>query len=201
MLPSVIYDSELPSVREALERAGRMGAKYALIQNIAQLDIVRDAGLIPQGDFRLNVANSASAASYEELGVDSLVLSPELTLPRMRDIGGAAAAIVYGRVPLMVTDKCVAREISDCETCKSGRATLVDRKSVSFPVLPDNAHRSIIFNSVPIYMADKQDELERAGIFSHRFIFSTETPKEVDGVIDAYKRALPPKCAARRIVK
>jgi hypothetical protein len=36
-------------------------------------------------------------------------------------IGGESFGVVYGRTPLMVTEKCVGREISDCDSCRGGR--------------------------------------------------------------------------------
>jgi len=38
-------------------------------------------------------------------------VSAELTLPQIRDLEGAKAAIVYGRIPLMTLEKCVICEL------------------------------------------------------------------------------------------
>jgi hypothetical protein len=57
---------------------------------------------------------------------------------------------------------------------------------VHFPVLRLPEHRNVIYNSLPTYMADEQDKLTRAGILAWHFIFSTESPREVDEVISAY---------------
>ena len=199
LLPAVIYDSERGNILKMLKNAKQNGAEHALVSNIGHLELVREAGLTPHGDLRLNVTNNETARQLEELGLSDFVLSPELSLSQMRDIGGRSFCTVYGRIPLMVTEKCVAREISDCQTCKTGKVRLVDRKNAEFPVLKDISHRSVIFNSVPTYMADRRDELDRAGITMRHFIFSDESASEVDDVIERYEKGLPLDRASRRM--
>ncbi len=199
MLPAVIYDSELDTIKRQLRSAKEIGAEHALVGNLGHLDLALEAGLIPHGDLRLNVSNNGSMATLEELGFADAILSPELTLAKMRDIGGKSIAVVYGRLPLMVTEKCIGKEIADCETCKSGKLRLVDRKSAEFPVMKDAAHRSIIFNSVPTYMADRENELRSANITMRHFIFTTESKKEVDEVISKHKKGLALGKPQRRI--
>ena len=190
LLPSVIFDTEADKVEDMLRAAKEKGARHTLVGNIGHIDLVLRAGLIPHGDMRLNVSNRDSMRELERIGFEDIVLSPELTLPRMRDIGGRSSAIVYGRIPLMVTEKCVGKEIANCDACRSGKVTLVDRKNISFPVFREWQHRSIIFNSVPFFMADKQDELRRYGISMRHFIFSDESAAEVDRVIECYEKGL-----------
>ncbi|MBQ8140320.1 MAG: U32 family peptidase [Clostridia bacterium] len=185
-LPAVVFDSEYDEVRSMLKAAKERGAKHALAGNVGHIDLVIEAGLIPHGDFRLNVSNNYSMRECERLGFEDVILSPELTLPRIRDIGGRSLAVVYGRISLMVTEKCVGKEISDCKSCADGKIALVDRKNVSFPVFREWKHRSIIFNSLPVFMADRQSELERANVSMRHFIFSDESPSEVDYIIDCY---------------
>ena len=194
ILPPVIFDSEKAKVRQMLLSARERGCHHLLVANIGHLLIAENMGFELHGDIRLNVYNNATSAVCEELGLEDVLLSPELTLPQMRDIGGATGACVYGRLPLMITEKCVSPELDakgGCDSCKQGRATLVDRRGVSFPVLRTFEHRSLIFNSVPLYMADKSELLDRNGIAMQHFIFTTESSREVDDVIEAYLRHSP----------
>jgi hypothetical protein len=92
----------------------------------------------------------------------------------------------------MLTEKCVGKECGGCEKCESGRSILRDRRGVEFPVLKAFEHRSIIFNSVPVYMADREKDLVSAGIESRHFLFTTETATEVKAVIEAYKKGTVP---------
>ncbi len=199
VLPSVIFDSERERVVAELENAVKKGAKYALVGNLGHLSMALCAGLTPVGDFRLNAFNGESAAMLEGLGFESYILSPELTLPQIRDIGGASSVITYGRLPLMLLEKCVIKEVASCEECEKGRATLKDRKGVVFPVLREREHRNIIYNSLPTYMGDRKNALDRSGITDMHFIFSVEGGREVDEVISAFERGESLKNAVRRI--
>jgi len=185
VLPPVIFDSDSKTVAQMLSDAAVRGAKYALVGNLGHLELVRRAGLVPIGDYRLNMTNNESVALTEKLELESVILSPELTLPQIRDIGGSSEVIVYGRIPLMTLEKCVIREIADCKACAKGHVMLRDRRGVSFPVVREWEHRNVVYNSLPTSMTDREDELRRAGISARHFLFSTESPREVDAVIRA----------------
>lgn len=193
VLPPVIFDGDSARVCEALQLAKQRGARYALVGNAGHLPFAVDAGLIPCGDLRLNITNRESARFWESRGMEFCVLSPELTLPQLRDIGGNTAAIVYGRIPLMLLEKCVGKELTDCAACTAGHTVLVDRRGVRFPVLREWEHRSLIVNSLPTCMSDRADQLARAGLTAWHFLFTVEAPREVDAVIHAFRSgsALP----------
>ncbi len=197
LLPAVILDTERAEAEALLRRAVGLGARYALVGNGGHPEMARACGLEVRGDFRLNVTNKAAAAVWRQVGIEDLILSPELSLARLRDIGGRA--IVYGRIPLMVTEKCVGRELGGCEACRRGETVLTDRRRTQFPVLREWQHRSLILNSVPVYMADREEELARYGIRSRHFLFTDETREEIRQILSAYRRHLPPSGNVRRI--
>ena len=129
------------------------------------------------------------------MGVEHIILSPELTLPKVRDIGGGV--ITYGRIPLMITERCFVKENYGCEKC--GRAMLVDRKGEKFPIQPEFGHRNLIFNSLPTYMGDRKNELMSYGVLSHHFIFSVESGREILRIINADEESLPINDRTRRV--
>ena len=196
LMPAVIFDSERKAVEKMLLIAIDMGATHVLVGNIGHFDIVRKiAGerVEIHADYRMNITNSSSAKRIEEICDGDMIVSPELTLPQIRDIGGDRLAVVYGKIPLMTVEKCVIREISSCEECRNKRwAYLVDRRGMRFAVCREWEHRSIIFNSVPVYMADKKDQLLKYKIVGEHYIFTDETKKEAEAVIRAYKEGHSP---------
>ncbi len=200
-LPPVIFDSERERVESLLKRAVSLGARHALVGNLGHLDLALAHGLVPHGDLRLNIANRASAAVVESLGFSDFILSPELSLPKIRDIGGASAVVVYGRLPLMILEKCVGKELGGCEKCESGEAALVDRRGVRFPVLREWEHRSLVCNSLPTGLSDRGDELRAAGVTGQHFLFTTESREVCATVIEAYKSGKPLPFAVRRLPK
>lgn len=193
ILPPVIFDSELSKIEKMLEDAKKKGAKYALVGNLGALELAKKHEFEVHGDFRFNVYNSESVAKLESLGIKNIILSPELTLPQIRSIKGNVAVTVYGRIPLMLLEKCVASEMNTCAECQKGQARITDRKGVSFPVLREMEHRNVIYNSNPTYMADRESDLLRAGVQNRHFIFSTESADDVDYIISCHKNYTPAK--------
>ena len=181
-MPPVVFEGEVEAVMSMLKKARARGIVDCLVGNIGHIDMVREAGLIPIPDFRLNVMNNRTRLVYERLGLKATTLSPELTLGEAGRIGGRV--LVYGRIPLMLTERCFIRDSFGCDGCNI--SSLTDRRGAEFPMMREFEHRNIIFNSAVTYMGDKPEELTRVK-FKH-FIFSVETPKELSRVVDAYKR-------------
>ena len=194
-LPPVIFDGEEPEIGLLLEKAAARGARYALVGNPGQVRLAREAGYRVIGDFRLNILNSHAAAYWRAHGVEDAVLSPELTPAGMRDIGGRA--IVWGRIPLMLTERCYMKPLGGCGKC--GEVPLTDRRGAVFPLLRVPPHRNLILNSVPTYLGDRR-ELIPADVREH-FLFTCETPAECRRIIHAYRGGEPLPFEVRRFPK
>jgi len=198
-VPPVIFDHEKEQIKAELQKAKEAGATHALVGNIGHLALVKEVGLIPHADFRLNVTNTESLHALLALGFTDAILSPELTLPQIRDIRGARDVIVYGRIPLMLLEKCAGKEVGSCQKCEQGQNALVDRRRERFPNLQLPPHRNILLNSRPTVMSDRRADLARADIRAGHYIFTLESPAEVDRVIAAYQNGAPLQGPARRI--
>jgi len=185
-LPPVITDEEIPAIEQQLDAAFEKGARHALVGNIGHLELARRHGFILHGDFRLNIYNLHAQRFWEQQGMVDTILSPELTLPQIRDIGGEKAVVCYGRLPVMLLEK------------KVGPMVLRDRTGAEFPIIRCG-ERDILLNSVPVYMADKQDLIEKSGGYRKHFLFTNETRRDAAAVMDCYRRKLQPKGQTRRI--
>ncbi len=196
-LPPVIMESELGEVEEMLIAARARGITEALVGNIGHIPLLRKHGFYLVPDFRLNICNSYARTVVSEVCDDVPMLSPELTAREAADIGGRA--IVYGRIPLMLTERCFIKENFGCARCD--KAELVDRRGASFPIMREWRHRNVIFNSAVTYVADKPALVSRLP-YRH-YIFSTESAHEIDKVISAEKKSapLPLSVPMRRIGK
>jgi putative protease len=208
VIPPVVFDGEWGSVADDLKKAAERGAKHALVGNVGHLPLALGAGLLPHGDLRLNVMNEGSLAVLLQMGFADVILSPELSLPQLRDVRGAAEAVVYGRVPLMLLEKCAGREVGSCAACAEGCNQYTDRRGEKFPVFRVGAmtnakgetnHRNVLYNCRPTVMSDRGRDLLRAGIRGGHYIFSTESAAEVDRVISAYRDGTPLGDKIRRI--
>ncbi|MBE6672316.1 MAG: U32 family peptidase [Ruminococcaceae bacterium] len=185
VLPPVITDKEREAVKAALLSAKAEGAVHALVGNVGHFALARECGFVIHGDFRLNINNSRCAEEIAGHCAD-FILSPELILPQIRDIGGEKSVIVYGRTPLMLLEKPV------------GAPQLRDRKGVIFPILQEGG-RDLVFNCIPTYMADRKDQLKAAGVRNLHFIFTVEGKRESEAILEAYEKGLATKKEVRRI--
>ena len=193
VLPPVIFPEDSEKIRDLLRIAAEKGIKHVLVGNIGHVYLLEGFDFVLHGDYRLNVANDATVLALEQLGFADVIASAEMSMARLRDLGGATAAIVYGRVPLMTLERCINKQAGGCAACTEGRAELVDRRGVRFPVIREYGHRNLVLNSLPTGMSDKVRMLEDNGIASQHFLFTVESAKEVESVISAYKmgKALP----------
>lgn len=186
-IPPVVTDSELSQVRDRLTELCALGVGGVMVGNLGHIALARSMGLRMYGGFRLNIINSRSLSVYRSLGVVDPVLSPELTLPQARDVGGGV--VVCGRIPLMLTERCFIRDGFGCEKC--GCASLCDRKGEKFPMMREWGHRNIIFNSAITYVGDKKSELSRNSIFHRHFIIGRESPREAAELVRSYFSGAP----------
>lgn len=178
-IPAVVMERELPEVEKMLADAKKQGIMYATVDNIGHFSLARKYNFSIFGGARLNTLNRESAEAYRALGAVALVLSHELSLSQARDIGGGVT--VYGRIPLMITERCFIKENFGCDKC--GKAELSDRTGAGFPMARTFSHRNIIYNSVTTYMLDRLDELSAAGLNHRHFIISGESAKTAKSVI------------------
>ena len=90
--------------------------------------LARRARMKVRGDFGLNLYNSWALATAAQTGLLSVTASFELRLSQIRDLAKCADTemIVYGRLPLMVSDQCVIKQSAGRCTCQTP-AQLSDR--------------------------------------------------------------------------
>ena len=190
VLPRVILDGEVDAVLETLDAAHAQGVRLALCGNLGHISLARSRGFAACGDFGLNLFNSRAMNMARSLDLESAAVSFELTLPRIRDISKPLPTelLVYGRLPLMLTENCLIKNRTGRCACQAGPMKLVDRKGEEFRVLPDqDTCRSMIYNGKKLYLLDKLPELRNLGLWAMRVQFTTENPMEVDGVISALR--------------
>ena len=190
ILPRVLWDREVPEVERALAELKRSGARSLLVGNLGGISLAERVGLPARGDFGLEVYNSQCAGAYREMGLQSATLSFEQRLSRVRDQKKPLPSelIVYGRLPLMITENCIykARD-GKCRRGCEARQGILDRKKARFPVLRAWGCRNEIFNGVPLWLADRRQELERCGLWALRLNFVLEKPEDCVRIFDAYR--------------
>ena len=166
---------------------GENGVQEALVGNMGHIFFARRAGMRVRGDFGLNVFNSFTEEVLQQAGLVSATASFELRVAQIRDLAKSidTEMIVYGRLPCMITEQCIIRNSAGRCNC-SVPNNLADRRGALFPVLPAFGHRNQIFNAHKLYLADKHEDYETAGLWGVRLMFTTETPRECVAVTQSY---------------
>lgn len=187
VLPRIITDSELVKVSLLLKQVRDLGVREALIGNIGHIKLVRMAGFAVRADFGLNLFNSYSMGVMQEMGFLSATASFELRLSQIRDMIKPldTELIVYGRLPLMISDQCAVKNTYDKCMCEKG-IMLSDRKGSRFPVIREFGCRNVILNAHRLYLADKHTVYEQIGLWGVRLMFTTESPRECEDITESY---------------
>ena len=188
VLPRVWRDGDEAGFRKILETTPSLSA--VTVGNAGHMAIVEGLPLAKRGDFGLNVFNSRAVAFWQGQGLDSVTLSFELRHQQVREIRKylPCEAIVYGRLPLMITENCMIGNAGGCRGDKrlcQGDNYLTDRTGARFPLLGQYGCRCEVENSRVLFLADKP-EWRQAGLAYARLRFTTETPEQCDAVLRQY---------------
>jgi len=194
VLPRVATDRDMPQLRQDMLNVKALGVREVLVGNVGLILPARECGLKARGDFGLNLYNSGSVNCARDLQLRSACLSFEMTLPQIRDVSKAVPCelLVYGRLPLMITENCLIQGRTGQCTCRTGATKLTDKTGAEFPVMKDgNTCRSVLLNGKKLYWLDRQEDLSRLGLWATRLLFTTENPGEVDRILTACRNPIP----------
>ena len=192
-LPPVALSDE--ETEKALGAAREAGIKYVSANTLSQLDAAKEAGFEVTATQRFNVTSSAAAEEIFHLGADRVTASVELSSAAISHLRVPVGAVVYGRFPLMMTERCILTDRCGGEGClmkESAPVYLTDRKGAKMPAVPIPGCRTLIFNANPTWCADRPDTVKKANLTHTVFLFTTESPQQVDRVAAAYENGEAP---------
>ena len=201
LLPRIYRTQDEPILRALLEDGVKKGVTGVSIANLGHLSLVRGLDITLHGDWALNVYNSAALSFWKKEGLSSACASFELRDAQLRDLSKClpCEAIVYGRLPLMVTENCLNANESGCRYFKERPASvptdgtcasapeLTDRRGEHFPVLRAWGCRSEIENGKFLYLADKARDWQSLGLRYACLRFTTESPEDCVRMLRAYQ--------------
>ncbi|MEG1999907.1 MAG: U32 family peptidase [Evtepia sp.] len=175
-LPRIAWDREFSTLGRELRIAKDCGAISALVGNWGLLHIAKQYGFRLRGDYGLEFFNSLTGRELERFGFVSATASFELKFAQIRDLEKPiqTEAIVYGRLPLMISENPIE--------------TLRDRLGEIFPARTVWGGRSELLNSKTLFLADKKQDYETIGLWGARFLFSEETAEDCIKVLEEYKQ-------------
>ena len=179
VLPRIINDTQMKEVHSTLQRLFDYGVNEALVGNLGHVMLAREAGMKLRADFGMNAFNSYTMEMLSQMGFLSATASFELRLSQIKDMAKPldTELIIYGRLPLMVSEQCIIKESSGRCTCQTP-AQMSDRMGSVFPVVKEYGCRNVVYNAHKLYLADKKEDLYSAGLWGLRMMFTTESARE-----------------------
>ncbi len=182
-IPTIITLEDAPRIKELIKKAKENGTTEFFCQSLDAIAMAKGDGARIIAGFSVNCSNFEAADECGKIGADEVILSCEIpfseTIKISEKTSVSCGAVIYGRMPLMITRHCVMRN-KKCGVCKG---EITDRMGISFPIRKDGeACRNVIYNSRPLYLADKGFKNEK--LKSALVYFSVESPMECRKIID-----------------
>ncbi len=183
--PSIIHENDFESVVNKVKSLLEMNFYGILVNNIALIQPLKNYRIL--GGFRLNIFNSYGLEFYKNQGLIAAELSPELNLRQLTSIKKSihTQIMVYGRLPLMITENCVVKNGDKCPC--DGNNYITDRMGMKFPVIKDgNSCRNVILNCKKTFLGFDMDKVCDTNVRSFRIYFTDETPQECIKICDSF---------------
>lgn len=183
-----VYARVIPAVYDFLPKEIKTDTVVA--GSIGAAEYAKSLGKKVIADYSMNIFNSVSASMF-----DKAVLSCELKMDMCAKISQYCQTeiVAYGYLPVMISRNCIIRNRGKCDKdCHNCRKSIYikDRKGARFKV-KSNGFSNIIYNSVPIFMADKKDDITKTGTSGIRLMFTSETPEECLRIYKMYSGEAP----------
>lgn len=176
------------TIRQRLRIFKEKGFTAAVCGNLSAVQIAKEEGFNIIAGTGLNVLNSESAAAVSAMGAERVILSNEITVKDAAGLNSPVPTgiVAYGNIPLMLFKNCPLKNGRECAKCDK-KGSISDRKNTEFPVRCRMGYSELL-NSVPIWLADRREEL-KAVDFTILY-FTNESAKCANEVINAYKNGI-----------
>ena len=187
-LPSVACgEEECAELRTMLSEVRESGVNEALTGNLGLALIASQEDYALRGDLDLAVMNSYALRALGVSGFISATLSPELSLAQIAAMSKPipAEAVIYGRLPAMISETCLIKESAGRCSCTTP-AQMADTHGGVWPVTKHYGCRNTVWMAKKLWLEDLTEEWIRCGLWAVRLNFSTESPRECLDVADAY---------------
>ncbi len=146
--------------------------------------IGKSLGLRLHGSFTLNVCNSFAAEKLKEIGFEDCIFSFEPKLDHFEKVRTTLpiGALIYGKIPLMLTRNCPIKNEIGCSKC---HRTITDRTGRKLPVVCSKDYVEIL-NTDVLYMSDRLAEFGNNIRFGY-VILNDENEEQTKRVIAGFK--------------
>ena len=168
-----------------------------LIRNWESLRWLRGRGYEKEicSDSNLYVFNSFGKAFMKRQGIYRYTAALEQNARELKALGiQGAVLLVYGYQPVMVTANCIQKTVGKCQkeegNTRPGYLYLRDRFQKQFAVRQCCRYcYNVIYNSAPLFLADKAEEIRGLLPGELRLDFTVETGEQAYKLVKVYEDA------------
>ena len=188
VLPRILREDEKHPAERLISAWKEMGVIHTLCGNAGHVPFCFSHGLIPHGDFGLNVYNPVTRDEFLKKGLEDVTLSFELNAAQLRDMTTEKTGIiVYGRLPFMIFRNCLKQDHGRDER-------ITDRMGKDFLLTCGFGCRNELWNADRLWLADKP--IGNLGF--QRFLFTDEDSHQIREILSSYRRTEPPASGMTR---
>lgn len=197
LLPRMMWQPE--SGGKIAQLLWERGIRHALAGNLGTLRLAREIGFTVHVSPFLNVLNADAADVLARLGARDITLSFEASLAAaVLPVSIPLGLTAYGYLPLMTVRNCPIHLSVGCTRCRQGENTITDRKGNRLRVCCARGSGEIE-NPMPLYLADRLDELRHFSFLTLRF--TREEPAQCQRVFQEYlSGGQPPETFTRGLL-
>lgn len=198
--PYITRDDDLGYMEKLVPQLEEAGVRRVIAGNLGVLQLGKERGWEVRADYYLNAYNGYTVRVLQEMGVQSVALSPELNLAQMQELAPTAPlpleAIIHGQLHLMISEHCIIGAVEGCYTqgkhvpCRRAQYALRDEKGYVFPLVTDGKCRMHMMNSRELAMLDRLKELMQARLDVLRIHAVGLNPANLEAVTRAHTTAL-----------
>lgn len=182
--------------RYHLKRSKAAGIDLLGVRNLSFIPEARNQGFRLQAEATMNITNDLAISSLVDLGFESVILSPEMSIADMTALSYVGniqlGATIFGDLPLMYLGYCPSGAMSGgkrldkkCSApCLQGDFYLQDQKKQVYPILQDAFCRNEIYDGRLLDGVPYLSLLHEANLDQWRFSFVRQEPDVIGKGLD-----------------
>ncbi len=178
-----VFKNQYKGILKTAETIRNLGFDGFYIRNISELAYLDDNKIEGDriADYTVYGFNDLSVKVLMDSGFNEIVYPVELNSKELYYLNNPKGElIVYGKLPLMVSANCIDKTTVGCHGPKGCVGTFKDRKDARLNYVAACQYcYNVIFNSVPVFLLDKFNEIRRIKASSYSLCFTDESETEV----------------------
>ncbi len=188
VLPGAVDPAHQEDFLKLLRDVRDMGVDTVVAENIGQVLLCRSLGFAVRGGLGLQVTNANALQLLRDTRLQSALLSPRMNLHQVRTLRKPLPTelIVYGRLPVMLADRCIIKKSAGRCACQN-TSRLTSKEGASFPVRRQFGCKNMIYDNKKIFLADRRRDYEQAGLQAVQLLMTEESTRECVEIVRAYR--------------